>query len=338
MSVSIEEQEIVETTNSSSLAVSTHLRPAVVSVVIPAYNSASFISETIESVLSQTYKDYEIIVVNDGSPDTENLEKVLAAYKQKIVYLKQENRGPSAARNSGIRIAKGEFIAFLDSDDIWLEEFLEEQIKFLQSQSQYEFVYSDAHLFGDVHKVGNRFMERNPSVGNVTLESLLALRCNVITSGVVVKRQKLLDVGLFDEEHGHRSEDFDLWIRLAKNGVRFAYQNKPLLRYRYRKDSLSSDRGKLHDGALKALEKLEAAGGLSGEELSALKTTRRKLTAYKYLSCGKQHLARGEYTDAAKKFALSREYESNWKLGLVLFGLRLSPSLTKRIYLLVMQD
>src|SRR5712671_2294711 len=90
-----------------------HAAPAV-SVIIPAYNSAAYIAETLESVFAQTLADFEVIVINDGSPDTDQLEKVLEHYRERIVYLKQENRGPSAARNIGIRSSRGEFLAFLD--------------------------------------------------------------------------------------------------------------------------------------------------------------------------------------------------------------------------------
>src|SRR6201998_3148699 len=91
-----------------------------VRVVIPAYNSARYIGETLDSVFGQTYRDFEVLVINDGSPDTEALEAGLRPYFERIVYLKQDNRGPAAARNLGIQQARGEYIAFLDSDDCWL--------------------------------------------------------------------------------------------------------------------------------------------------------------------------------------------------------------------------
>ena len=90
-----------------------------VSVIMPAYNVAAYIGETLESVFAQTYSDYEIIVVNDGSPDTPELERVLAPYSERIVYVTQENRGLSGARNTALKVARGEFIALLDSDDVW---------------------------------------------------------------------------------------------------------------------------------------------------------------------------------------------------------------------------
>ena len=97
-----------------------------VSIIIPAYNVAPFIVSALESVFAQTVKDFEVIVVNDGSVDSLELETAIAPFRDRIQYLVQENRGPSAARNAGIRRARGEFVAFLDADDSLLPHFLEE--------------------------------------------------------------------------------------------------------------------------------------------------------------------------------------------------------------------
>src|ERR1700730_1568273 len=95
-----------------------------VSVIIPAYNTALYIVETLDSVFAQTFRDFEVILINDGSPDTDKLEQVIEPYRERIVYLKQKNGGPSAARNAGIGWSRGEYIAFLDSDDSWLPQYL----------------------------------------------------------------------------------------------------------------------------------------------------------------------------------------------------------------------
>src|SRR5215216_4991865 len=98
-----------------------------VSVIIPVYNGIQYISAAIESVLNQVFTDYEIVVINDGSPYTEDLELRLNRYRGDILYLKQENRGPSGARNTGILAARGSLVAFLDADDYWQPDFLSEQ-------------------------------------------------------------------------------------------------------------------------------------------------------------------------------------------------------------------
>src|SRR5262245_33293054 len=124
------------------------LSPAV-SVIIPAYNAANYISETLDSVLAQTFQDWEIIVVNDGSPDTEELEHVLGRYQEQISYRKQENRGPGSARNEGMRHARGKYLAFLDSDDLWLPDFLSEVVQFLEEHPSISMACADCVYFGD---------------------------------------------------------------------------------------------------------------------------------------------------------------------------------------------
>src|ERR1035438_7963147 len=98
------------------------------SVIIPAYRAAQYIAAALDSVLAQTFKGYEIIVVNDGSPDTEELERALEPYRDRIIYLLQENQGLSGARNNGIRAARGTYIAPLDADDVWAPEHLAAQL------------------------------------------------------------------------------------------------------------------------------------------------------------------------------------------------------------------
>src|SRR5438105_6635392 len=139
-----------------------------VSVIIPAYNVAPYIAETLKSVFAQTKPAFEVIVVNDGSPDTEKLEEVLDPFLDRIVYLKQENRGLSGARNTGIRAAKGDLIALLDGDDLWLPEYIQTQTDFLRRHPKYDLVYCNAVFFGDPAYEGRQFMDICSSLGEVT--------------------------------------------------------------------------------------------------------------------------------------------------------------------------
>ena len=112
-----------------------------VSVIIPCYNTAGYVVETLESVFSQTYKDYEVVVVNDGSPDTPSLELALAPWRDKITYIKTENHGLAGARNNGIRASSGELVALLDSDDVWEPNYLEVQVSKLDENPSADIVY-----------------------------------------------------------------------------------------------------------------------------------------------------------------------------------------------------
>ncbi|HET6973737.1 MAG TPA: glycosyltransferase family A protein, partial [Pyrinomonadaceae bacterium] len=175
-----------------------------VSVIIPAYKVAPYLAETLESVFAQTFSDFEVILVNDGSPDTDEMEKVIEPYRDRIVYLRQENRGAGAARNTGLRSARGRYVAFLDGDDIWLPGFLSEMVSFIDG---YDLVYANALLFGASQVAGLTYMDTNPSSGEVTCESLLAERCNIITSGVLARREPIVELGMFDETL-RNSQDF----------------------------------------------------------------------------------------------------------------------------------
>src|ERR1700730_2251989 len=118
-----------------------------ISVIIPAYNVASYIDETLGGVFAQTFTDFEVIIVNDGSPDTEEFERAIQPYRESICYLKQENRGASGARNTGLRAARGELIAFLDADDLWSPNYLAEQLRFMR-EFDCDLACADAMISG----------------------------------------------------------------------------------------------------------------------------------------------------------------------------------------------
>jgi glycosyltransferase involved in cell wall biosynthesis len=302
-----------------------------VSVIIPAYNVARYIGEALDSVFAQTFEDFEVIVVNDGSPDTDELERALAPYRERIRYIEQENRGAAHARNTALRAARGRFVAFLDADDLWLPNYLTEQLNFIEGGDGYDFVYADAMQFGSPPYAGKTFMETAPSAGEVNSESLIAQTCNVITSGTLARRQSVVEAGLFDETL-RRAHDFDLWLRLARGGARMAYQRKVLLRYRYHAEGLSGDGVSRVERELRVLEKVERDYELSGEERAALEGRRARLLADLKLERGKRCLAEGDFAPAAAEFRAANSFFHSWKLRVVLAWLRLAPRLLRRVY------
>jgi hypothetical protein len=150
-----------------------------VSVVIPAYNSAATIEDTLASAIAQKYREHEIIVVNDGSPDTEEFERAIRTRLEDIVYIKQPNQGAGPARNTGIEHARAQLIAFLDADDIWERDYLASQYVHLNRNSL-DMVYCDAWLFGTGSAYRRTFMGGAPSVGECTFDAILDL--NVMSS------------------------------------------------------------------------------------------------------------------------------------------------------------
>lgn len=307
-------------------------RVPVVSVIIPAYKVAPFIGDTVRSVLAQTFRDYELIIINDGSPDTVELEAELAPYLDRIVYLKQENRGAGAARNTGLRAARGEFVAFLDGDDQWLPTFLEQQVKFIQSGSGYDLVYADAELFGDPKRARGTVMQRDISKPPVTFERLIGEQAIVNTSTVLALREPIMEVGLFDENLP-QSQDFDLWVRLAKRpNARMNFQRKVLARHRVWSGSLAFDAIKSVTGELRVLDKVGKRDDLTPSERNTLAKTVALRSASIEIDRGKRSLLQGEYDAAAESFRFANAYYHSWKLALVLFSLQLAPKLLQWVY------
>jgi len=302
-----------------------------VSVIIPAYNAAERISATLDSVLSQTFQNFEILVINDGSPDTDRLEEILDSYRTRITYIKQVNRGAAAARNAGIRSARAPLVAFLDADDSWLPDYLAEQIKFLESEEGYDVVYADALIEGGPPYGGRTYMEIAPSEGEVTFASLATQKCGVITSGVVARTKMILDVGLFDETL-QRAHDYDLWLRLLKAGARFNYQRRVLLRYSYHTAGLSGDAITHAERDLIVLEKTMKRLDLTPEEREALAARFQQRQANLLLERGKAHLAVGEFSEAFTSLDGANKYLKSIKLTLVLCMLRLSPRSVQWLY------
>ncbi len=180
-----------------------------VSVVIPTYNRADLLNAAIQSVLAQTFTDYEIIVVDDGS--TDHTAQVAAAYGDQVSYIQQKNAGPAAARNKGVEAAQGVFIAFLDSDDLFNPEKLEKQLLRMNQGHSIGLVYSYYdEISSEGHYIGTKTFD---AVGQVYRE--LLLECQIATPTVMVRREVLQAAGLSDEVLW-MGEDIETWLRVAR--------------------------------------------------------------------------------------------------------------------------
>lgn len=311
-----------------------------ISVIIPAYNVASYVGETLASVFAQTFADYEVIVVNDGSLDTSELESALEPYAGRLRYFKQENAGASAARNHGLREARGELIAFLDADDLWLPNYLEEQLKFLREHNC-DLVCADALIFGDSPDAGRTYMESlmetAPPVGEVTFLDLVSGERSLITSGVLARRKLIFEVGLFDEAL-RNAQDFDLWLRLARRGARLAYHRQLLLRYRGRRNSLTGDATNSLTRELRVLDKIEQLYNLTLEESAEVSPVIRGRKAMLQFELGKLLVAQGEIKRARAAFASAGNSRWSWKMMAALWFSRLAPGRMQALCLRRMQN
>jgi glycosyltransferase involved in cell wall biosynthesis len=186
-----------------------------VSVIIPAYNYARFLPGAIQSVLDQTFRDFELIVVDDGS--TDDTADVVSPYARRhgVIYIRQENRGLSAARNTGIRHAGGELVAFLDPDDLWLPEKLQRQVALMDANADVGLSYC---MVDFIDGEGQRLPELSwPHPEGATYKDLLYL--NWVTgsgSSVMVRRSVFDGAGLFDESL-RGLEDMDMWLRILRH-------------------------------------------------------------------------------------------------------------------------
>ncbi|MBV6625063.1 MAG: glycosyltransferase [Rivularia sp. (in: Bacteria)] len=196
------------------------------SIIIPAYNAITYLPETLESLLNQTFTDFEVLIVDDGSYD--NIIDWAAEIKDpRVRFFSQNNKGVSAARNLGIKQAKGEYIAFLDADDLWESTKLEKQLQLLKNNPSLGLVHTEMLVIDEQSKsLGRKFTS---NVEGDALKRLLE-RNTIVTSSVIVRHSCLQAVGNFDENLTS-SEDWELWVRIASRYF-IAQIKEPLVYYR----------------------------------------------------------------------------------------------------------
>ena len=204
-----------------------------VSVIIHTYNNEKFIAETVASVLNQTYKDYEIIVVDDGSVD--GTRDVLMPYMQKIRYHYKENGGIASAKNAGIGLSQAEFVAFLDHDDLWVPDKLQLQMEHFNENPQIGLVYAKYTSFRD-----GKELRTKPEKGysGWIFKELLS-KSFIQTSTVVVKRECLDAVGPYDESFS-LGDEYDMFLRIARK-FQCSFIDKSLTRYRVHDTNASNN-------------------------------------------------------------------------------------------------
>ena len=298
-----------------------------VSVITPAYRAAGRIRETLDSVFAQTYTNFEVLLVNDGSPDTEALEQAIRSYGARLIYIRQENRGPSGARNTAIRAARGKYIACLDSDDIYLPEHLSRLVPLLEEQAL-DLVYCDSYFIRDGVHVGRSF-ERQPQSPPVTFEKLLTEECAVTTSAVVASRQAMIDAGLFDERY-RRSEDFDLWVRMCFRGAKMDLLRQVGIEHRMLPDGLAADSYLLKQAQIEVYKKALATLPVSAKQKRLIQELIARVEGLCQMDLVKRYLREGRYPEARLAAGQAAALLQDWKSRRVALAVQIAPWAARR--------
>ena len=225
-----------------------------VSVVIPAFNAEKYIDKTLQSVLKQTFQDFEIVVVDDGS--TDNTRVILERYSERVICLSNDHRGPANSRNRGLDAARGSLIAFLDADDLWLPQKLQRQVSVARQNQECGLITCDAQVFDERGILAHSSKARQPIANGDVLRQLLSSNW-VGTSCAMVPKKCFAKVGNFDEEPFRWGEDWIMWLKIAAEyPVHFIDQ--VLVQYRVHPKSYSNVTADKHFvDLIYNLEKLE---------------------------------------------------------------------------------
>ena len=301
-----------------------------VSVIIPSYKTAPLIARCLDTVMAQTFQDFEAIIVNDGSPDTPELEEVLQPYMDRIVYIKQENKRCAGARNTAIRAARGEYLAFLDSDDTWYPEHLASQMKQFADDPSLDLVYCDSLLVGDPTRE-SRFMERCPSNGLANFDSLIVEQCQIPISTVVVRKQSIVKAGGFDEKLP-RCDDYDMWVRTAFHGAKIGYIRKLTVHmYIGRPGSMSQEKAKMIEAYMSILLRYKSILPLTDAQRDVVDKRAEDIRTRYLVEEGKRQLGEREFAKARELFAEANQKLKTPGLSAAVFGLKVAPKVTGKL-------
>lgn len=284
-----------------------------VSVIIPTYNRADLLAEAIDSVLGQSFQDFELLAVDDGS--TDNTAELVASYGPPVRYIYQENRGQGAARNAGLQTARGEYVAFLDSDDLWEPKKLALQVATLDEKRECSLVYSDAYFFDGKTRQRQYLFSRlcRPYEGHVARE---LLHCNFIASPTPLLRRSVFElVGGFDERRPQLGEDWDLWLRVAAQAP-IALVPEVLAGYRQHEVTTINSYSPLiiHDKSMSVIARAaERSPTLYGQ-------WRNEAAAQLCIRTGRMLVSHGDIPTARRLFAQATSYKRTLGLAYLLWA------------------
>lgn len=294
-----------------------------VSIIIPAFRVTAYIAETLDSVLAQTFQDFEIIVVNDGCPDTAGLREAVGPYRHRIHYVEQPQGGAAKARNTAIAASSGEFIAFLDADDLWAPTFLDEQLAILAREPDVVLLWADSQPFG-LGAGTATLMTMEPPAPLCNLTAVLLGRCVVVTSTAVARRHAILAVGAFDGGL-MLGEDYELWLKLAAHG-RLLYNPALLGRRRLHPTSLSAVPAKMLRAQIAVRRRFVATAAVGDDVRRLAEAADRRCEAEMALAEGQRLLAAGDTAAARRELATAARTLRSFKLTAAMGLLAVAPS------------
>jgi glycosyltransferase involved in cell wall biosynthesis len=275
-------------------------RDPAISVITPAYNVSGILPETVASALSQTWRDFEMLIVDDGSTDdTQQVARSWARADPRIRVYTRENGGIAAARNTAIEHARGEYFALLDGDDLWHPTFLESQMRVFNRRRAVDVVSGNAYNLGGMMN-GQPVNPAGTACRELCLLDILERENSVFIMSIF--RRAVIDrVGTFDDRL-RSNEDYDLWIRAAHAGFVFIHNPVPLGHYRRRPDSVSADEIKMFTGIMRVLKKATALCADRPRELAAIHKQLERFEAERFLASAKANLVGRNFDAAAKDF------------------------------------
>ncbi len=308
-----------------------------VSIIIPTYNSAVYLAQAIDSALTQTYQNIEIIVVNDGS--TDDTESIIAPYRKnpKVHYIVQGNKGLSGARNTGIRAAKGEYIALLDADDIFLPEKIKEQVVYMQHHPSCALCYCDLYHFWDGQPEQKMKMRYTYYSGEEVFARLLE-GSFIAPVTVLIKKEVFETLGYFDEVMRQYAEDYEFWLRIARAGLRIEFLPKTLALLRMRKEGNIqglSNQPKMKEVGLQVIERY--AQHMTTEEkekynIEAIIARAKKKLLFAYLLNGRTQDAYNHMQQWKPQKSLERILKGLLLLFILVIPGRILKGVLRRVY------
>jgi len=271
-----------------------------ISIITPAYNVSEFLPQTVASALAQTWRDFEMLIVDDGSTDqTADVARAWARADPRVRVFTRDNGGIAAARNTAIEHARGEYFALLDGDDVWHPTFLEAQMRLFERKRNVDVVTGNAYNLGG----GLDGRPVNPSgvaCRELSLLDIIEVETSVFIMSIF--RRAVIDrVGVFDSRL-RANEDYDLWIRAAHAGFVFIRNPVPLGHYRRRPDSISADEIQMFTGIMRVLNKASALCADQPRELAAIRKQLERFEGERFLASAKAHLVGRDFDAAAKDF------------------------------------